>query len=1291
MANQRIYTITINGLKESIDSVESLNKQLDNLDKRINSLQSQNIKLNTSSGGKSALSEEEAIQREINKLKKEGETLDAKIVAAQDEVYKKVDATKQLYKETVADQKAMAAEERLIANTYSNTMQGMKAHLADLKAAINTTDLGDADKINKMTKEANELTNKLKEMEQAYGQFGRNVGNYQDAANGFKGISFEIAGTVQEFDNAKQALKTLQGELRTLQVKKDQGMILSEEEVQRFKELPNVVAELKSSIQDAGKPMDALMDTMQSIVAIAQTAKGFSAFFGFDSDEIERSIQKLVALQNAMQGLQTIQKQLQSGEGFGGWIKKASSAMDAFAASITKTDKAAKYLSLTLKGISLLAIIAAVYQLVKGLSDLKKKQEEINNATEEGVKAYAKAESELSALKTKLDNFNGSKKQEEKLVKELNSKYGTSLGQYKSLKEWKDALIKKGTAYCQVLQKEAEMQALMNIYTENYIKLQKARQAQEQGQQDTVDLILKMLDGQASIKQVLASIKDDFKAPLSDDLSAYNDELKREVNELDKNGKDIMEKVKKLQTEIAKLNEENELNDYSDQIDKNTNKTKDRLEEAQRELNQLELRLMQDGLNKKLRQLDEEERQTINKLKENGRKSSDEIQKIQRTYAALRIKEIKEYIKNLETTISESAKNIESIKFEINTSRIKNKIDSLKNDMEQLKKLDMTESSFQPLKSRNDLKEEGIDVDDKLTESFRIRYDVTSKFYDKLIQELIKYQEKEQTLIKENIKEEEKIQRKAEGERYSAQISGLTATKEKIEDSLKAIQEKYGEITKEGAIVVEESNKKISEDTLNSYRDLEGKLQEINGQIEDAKQQHKDKLQEITNSANNAIKKNELDTAKDISTTQEKYYNLQISNYREFLSKLNDEVNNNPVADKNWGIVNVAQTKKNYNEIINAAKEAVKSIDAEIEKVSNDPLLTDEAVGATLRQLNDIKKDINQGVAVTEEASKNLIADFISSTQMYLQAVMDSFNTIMNAVWDAQDIAFEKEQEQIDKDNEALDKALDKQQDIIQQHKDAIDDIEDELATSRGDRRQHLIDQLNAEMEAQRAAAADEKRLQKEKEKQQEKQDELDKKRKKAEYDRQILQAIVNGAMAVTMAAINNWPIPAVPLMALAASTTAAQIAIMKANKPYRVGGQLDGGLVTGKRHTQGGVPVGNTGIEVEGSEYIIRRESTTPNLNLLDFINKSQKKLDLSDFVEFYSDKPKKVIKNINKKMYADGGYLPTLPSDIDIKEQLRDIYVMQDQRPVVVSVVDITNKQNDVRRVQTLAGLSD
>jgi hypothetical protein len=189
-----------------------------------------------------------------------------------------------------------------------------------------------------------------------------------------------------------------------------------------------------------------------------------------------------------------------------------------------------------------------------------------------------------------------------------------------------------------------------------------------------------------------------------------------------------------------------------------------------------------------------------------------------------------------------------------------------------------------------------------------------------------------------------------------------------------------------------------------------------------------------------------------------------------------------------------------------------------------------------------------------------------------------------------------------------------------------------------------------------------------------------------------MLQAVVNGAMAVTMAAVNAWPVPAIPMMALAAATTAAQIAIMASNKPYAKGGQLEGGLAVGNRHRDGGIKVLGGRAEIEGGEYITNRLTTSKNIDLLDYINSSHKKLNIDDFIDFYSANGR-VRRNVNsitpKRVFADGGVVPTLTNDYDISDRLVEAFESYNNRPVVVSVVDINNRQAAVRNVQVLAGL--
>jgi len=1284
MDGKKVYQIEINGIKDSISAVDALNKALNDLEQRIKSLEKSSVSV-SASGGKgnaSALSEEAAVQKEINKLKQEGATLDAKIVAAQDEVYKKVDATKQLYKETVADQKALAAQERLTADAYSNTMQGMKSQLADLKAVINTTDLGDSDKIKQMTDQAGALTNKLKEMEEAYGQFGRNVGNYQDAANGFKGLAIQVGDVTQKFDNAKQALKELKKERDTLATKKELGVI-SEEEAKRLQDLIPTVAQLQSAIQDAGKPMDALMDTMQSFVAITQVSKGLGAFFGFDNAEIDKTIKNLVALQNAMQGLQTIQKQIQTREGIGGWIApftvqidKATAKLLTFNTALLGTGKAAKVAGVAIKGFSKAlkvalsaGVLIVVDLLVDGLMNLIDSLKKVDEAAERDkevqkdlAEAYGQAQGKLIQYKTKVDSFNGSKKEEKKLVEELNKEFGDTLGTYKSLAEWQDVLKKKGEAYIQTLINQAKAQAALNEVTAAYMNLESVKQKAANGDYSHW-YQSRQQDAEAAARAI------------------------EEANQRIAKAEENLANTIKANDEYAK---ENGVGNYAHQITNNGQKTKKAVDDVQKTLNELEMRLMKEGLNKKLKQLDEEERQTINKLQENGRKSGIEIQKIQRAYAALRAKEIQEYLKTLEGKIKQSADNIKKVQFEINTKDIDNQIDALQNKFDELSKdfprinSLITNVELGNLIGTKGFEDASRDINSLITvtnstleHSFRKRYEDTVEYYNKTIELLKDNIEKQSALNAQRINEQYLQDWEAEKARYTLLYNEKEKEKELLDDQIK--------------------NFKVRNDTeAKALEELKKKRAEIQNQMEEDLRQHGEKQQQLTDAKNNAIKKNEIDTLNEIQAAQERYYNQQLSNYRDFQSKLNDEISRNPVVSKGWGIVNVKQTRRNYTEIINASREALAQIRDDRDNLENDfedGLISKEVYNATKNQLNDLEKEIKNGMAVTIEADKNLIADFIASTQQYLQAAMDSFQTIMSAVWDAQDVAFDKEQEQLEKDNDALEEALNKQQEIVEKHKSAIDSIEDELATSRGDRRQHLIDQLNAEMEAQRRAAEEEKKIQKQKEAIEKRQDELEKERKKAQYKRDLLQAIVNGAMAVTMAAINTWPIPAIPMMALAASTTAAQIAIMAANKPYAKGGQLDGGVAQGKRHSEGGIPVLGGRASIEGGEFITNRQTTAKNVDLLDYINSKHRKLNIDDFIDFYSSgKAKKNFMSSNPKTkFADGGTIPMLNNDYNFDDRLLSAFEDYANRPYVVSVVDINSRQAAVKNVQVLAGLGE
>lgn len=169
-------------------------------------------------------------------------------------------------------------------------------------------------------------------------------------------------------------------------------------------------------------------------------------------------------------------------------VANTTATRTATVATVAQT-VATKAASLALKGLKAAlvstgigALIVLVGELANWLMSLfeatDKADEEFKEQEEilaKGREAYAKSSLEIENYKIRIEKFNGTKAQEKQLVKELNSKYGEAMGYYNSLSQWKKVLVEKGEAYCNMLLKEAEAQALLTKYTEAFIALQETR------------------------------------------------------------------------------------------------------------------------------------------------------------------------------------------------------------------------------------------------------------------------------------------------------------------------------------------------------------------------------------------------------------------------------------------------------------------------------------------------------------------------------------------------------------------------------------------------------------------------------------------------------------------------------------------------------------------------------------------------------------------------------------------------------------------------------------------------
>ena len=311
MANGvKTYEIRINGLDRAQSQVDALVRSLQSLESRLNALSSSSGGTSTRGSRSSSkqLSNEEANLRSIQKTQEQ-------IAAAREDSYSALIKERDALKEVREEQEAHLAAQRLSSDEYGNTMRGLRKQLSDIKKVMASTDLGSS-QFQDLIRQADQVNTKLSELEQQYGQFGRNVGNYKSAVEDFQQVEVVVGGVTRTFSNARQASRQLTNELRSMAA---QGL----RDTRQYKELERAVRMFNASLEDVNSTsqrIDDLTDAVTSFTAIGSIGEGISAIFGFDDTQIQESIQRLLAFQNVLQGIEQLRMQMQRGEFFGNFF-----------------------------------------------------------------------------------------------------------------------------------------------------------------------------------------------------------------------------------------------------------------------------------------------------------------------------------------------------------------------------------------------------------------------------------------------------------------------------------------------------------------------------------------------------------------------------------------------------------------------------------------------------------------------------------------------------------------------------------------------------------------------------------------------------------------------------------------------------------------------------------------------------------------------------------------------------------------------------------------------------------
>lgn len=289
-------------------------------------------------------------------------------------------------------------------------------------------------------------------------------------------------------------------------------------------------------------------------------------------------------------------------------------------------------------------------------------------------------------------------------------------------------------------------------------------------------------------------------------------------------------------------------------------------------------------------------------------------------------------------------------------------------------------------------------------------------------------------------------------------------------------------------------------------------------------------------------------------------------------------------------------------------------------------------------------------------------------SDMMFENVFDPIHEAFSTLLEAQ---IEEAQEALDKATEMHDKSVEK----VQESNSRLAELKNEMANASAAQLEAMKGQQADEMLLLAQREAEEKRLAREKEKREKELEKKQKQQRKLDMAMQLAEAISNTAVGATKAfAQYGWPLGAV-FAAIIGSMGAIQIATIT----KQMSKLADGGLLQGKSHSQGGIPVGNTGVEVEGGEYVVNKRSTAKYLPLLQALNEE-------------GARHKTVANQIGKM--ADGGQLnyekiSSNMGTVDTNRIIQESIGQIDMHPVV-SVVDINRGQKNLTQVRQMAGAS-
>ena len=1247
------WKIKIDGIQESVENLTTLKEVLSSIERKVNTVNSNGGFTVSSKESKKAMDELARLTQKITQYDKEYQIA----VEASKGVLK--DKNKEV-KQLIELEKANIVVQEGAKSTYYEKQQLLSALGKQIKSMNADTD-EEKQKQQELISQYSALNKELKDFDASLGNHQRNVGDYK---NSIKEAAEELRDIGAEANEAQERLAQM--------IYEGKGG------TKEFEELAKKAGELKRADELADQAMERHISTMKGlddVINIAQSATaafelytGAMSAFGLESEGATEAMQKMMSAMSIIQSLQTLQESLTGNTASATLFSKAlkatgvelvqtqMSAIKATAAQegLSTAQKAgavaSKTLGLALKAIPLMFIIGLVATLVTHWQDIVgwfektfpilKSMGGAMNALKGVLVGVGKAvvqwlvnpfETFAKVIKRIMaGDFTGAVQEAVNGVKKQFTGLATAFkdGFQSQVQRGMEDMTRKASA---------EMDKTLT-HQKNMITKQK--NADGTYRKEYIEANKKMF---ANRKKMYKKDSDDYRKVLEEE-AAFNQQIEdAKTGAVKKSSSERINAVKNVAQETEKL-----------------------IKEAEEELKRYNDATYEFGVSLL-------EQDTL-ELKEKERLQKRRLE----AYSSGPIERYREELDKLGATQDRIYGN------EFNQQLG----DITKALADNIKYIDKTSDAWQKLEkanyeyAKNVVLNEGFTLEQAEEEAKKSTSNM-SNIWKLLFYELKDMKAEERMALIDSLGYREQI------EEETANLAAATSEKEKAEAKkrLNILKTEQTNIIssweKVNSLLIkaqDDANARAIENENQLVQVMKNELDDYANDVERTYEGLMKRLKEVN--VEPIAKDNiwgKLFGAVDEKKTFEKYDSIKeiwISAYDEIQKVLKkSETNWDAYVDfvaKVYGEDSI-QYKKATQEKMGALEKLRKKA-IEVGKVANAPMSMNGDLNA------DGTQDIPSGNTTTRGGSMQQglgkFNEFFSKINDTLLApAMDTFTMFM-------DFAIEQTAQRLEQVQVLHDKALDK----VNESADKIKDLNESLRDSGDDNTEATKQQLADEQLLYAQRLAEERKLADEETALKNKQAQQEAAARKMELRYQRVMAIANTAQGASKAlATWGWPLGAI-FAGIMTALGAVQVALITkqigAIKPVKY---ADGGIINGKPHSQGGVRVGNTNIEVEGGEMIVSKVNTERYRDVLYKINNNDPSVRyLQGNTRQYAD--------TKIRKYASGGELNFDRADESLRTQQDTSKLMAaigsiNMNPIV-TVKDIWKAEDRLVKVRALSG---